>query len=158
MIKNKKFLTSILVIFLLLFTIVGCTSKNDEEVEKDNPVVDNSGDKNEDETENEDEDEEDTDEITDATTLMIENSDYISKVKLITKGNANSEIKVLENIKDVISASELPALELEENRAYLVFLKNDGDNVVLVDGENSVVLLEGDNHELFEKINKHVHR
>lgn len=113
-------------------------------------------DKNEDGT-NEDDTNEDEDLNDDVIDVMITNSNYISKVKLITKGNKGSEIKVLDNIKQAITADQLPELDLKENKTYLVFLTDEGDNVVLADKENGVILLEGDNHELFEKINKQVH-
>lgn len=89
---------------------------------------------------------------------MISESDYISKIKLITKGKNKTEIKVLDNIKDVILAKDLPELDLKENRAYLVFLKDDGGELVLVNEDDSLVLLEGDNHELFERINKQIYQ
>lgn len=145
----KKYGTSFLVLFLLLISMAGCTTDTNEETESA-PVVE--------ETEKVEEVEDEPTEPEDATALMIEEADYLSKVKLITKGQKASEIKVLENMKDVISPSELPALDLKENRVYLVFLKETADGAVLVDGENSIILLEGDQHELFEKVNKHIYR
>lgn len=89
---------------------------------------------------------------------MIDLSDHIAKIKLITKGQDKTELKVLDSIKGNISSKDLPAMDtLELNRAYVVFLRNVDGNVILTDEANGVVLLEGDNHELFEKINKKVH-
>lgn len=145
--KSKRILLSLLMMFLLV-GLVGCASNDgDQEPVVKNPVVD--ADEDEDETEDADE----LDEIDE----MIKESKYISKIKLITKGEKASEIKVLDNIKDIITPDRLPELTLEENRVYLVFLKDDGNQVVLTDDEG-VVLLESDNHELFEKINKQVNR
>lgn len=153
--KNKRIILSLLAVFLLI-GLVGCGSNED----KDNnvpPVVETNDEDKEDETE-EDEVNEDKIEGVDDVDQMIDEAKYISKVKLITKGDKGSEIKVLDNIKDVLSASDLPELALEENRVYLVFLKEFDGKVVLVDNDDGLVLLEGDNHELFEKINKKVHR
>lgn len=90
---------------------------------------------------------------------MIDSSDYIAKIKLIQKGEDKTQLKVLDTIKGNISASDLPVIDnLELNRAYLVFLKKVDSTVVLTDEFNGVILLEGDNHELFEKINKKIHK
>lgn len=139
---------SLLAVFLLL-GLVACSSDEDETPNNDNVVVDED---------DNDKDEEENEDVSDDMDEMIEEADYISKIKLITKGQDEKEIKVLENIKDPLSKEDLPELALEENRAYLVFLENEDGKVVLVDEEDSLVLLEGDNHELFEKINKHVHQ
>lgn len=146
--KYKKILLSLIAIFVIV-GLVGCSSNEKNPVDK-NPVVDND-DKGEENTD------QDTNLEVDDTEVMIANSTYISKIKLITKGNKDSEIKVLDNIKQVITADKLPQLDLQENKTYLVFLTNEGDSVVLTDKVNGLILLEGDNHELFEKINKQVH-
>ena len=148
MINKKKIFMSLLAVFLLL-GLVACSSDEDETPNNDNVVVDED---------DNDKDEEENEDVSDDMDEMIEEADYISKIKLITKGQDEKEIKVLENIKDPLSKEDLPELALEENRAYLVFLENEDGKVVLVDEEDSLVLLEGDNHELFEKINKHVHQ
>ena len=148
MINKKKIFMSLLAVFLLL-GLVACSSDEDETPNNDNVVVDED---------DNDKDEEENEDVSDDMDEMIEEADYISKIKLITKGQDEKEIKVLENIKDPLSKDDLPELALEENRAYLVFLENEDGKVVLVDEEDSLVLLEGDNHELFEKINKHVHQ
>lgn len=86
---------------------------------------------------------------------MIENSNYIAKVKMIQKDQSTFELKVLENLKGSLSGKEIPNSEnLNQNRAYLVFLKDVDGNLVPTNGKDSYVLLEGDNHVLFEKINK----
>lgn len=90
---------------------------------------------------------------------MIESSDYISKIKLIKKGQDSTEVKILDNIKANLSQKDFPELtNLELNRAYVVFLKDADSSVVLTDEKDGLILLEGDNHELFEKINNHIHR
>lgn len=151
----KKYLSRILLAFLVMISFTGCAS-SDTVTTEDTETVETSN------TTSSSEDNinvsRSMDQLTDDTSLMIEESDYISKIKLITKNESNTEIKVLDNIKGTITSSELPTLDLKENRAYIVFLKNDGDGIVLVDGDSPIVLLEGDNHELFEKINKYVHR
>lgn len=86
---------------------------------------------------------------------MIDESDYIAKVKMIEKGQGNLELKVLDNIKGDITADKVPNVEsLEKHRTYLVFLKNEDGKVEVTNGDDSLILLEGDNHEIFEKINK----
>ena len=86
---------------------------------------------------------------------MIENSDYIAKVKMIQKGQSTFELKVLENLKGSLNGKQIPNTEnLNQNRAYLVFLKDVDGNLVPTNGTDSYVMLEGDNHVLFEKINK----
>ena len=56
---------------------------------------------------------------------MIDQSDYIAKVKMIEKGQGNLELKVLDNIKGNINADKIPNTELlEKHRTYLVFLKD----------------------------------
>ena len=156
--KNYKRILMLLMIMFLLVGLVGCSSTNDEKPEDKNPVVDNETDK-EDEEDEDEADEEDEEVIVveeDVIDKMIDDSMYISKVKLITKGQKGTEIKVLDNIKAVVTEDQLPALELKENRVYLVFLKDVDGKVELTDVDNGLVLLEGDNHELFEKINKKV--
>lgn len=166
---NKfKRIALLLVGLILVFSLIGCTADKDE---PGNDIVQTP----EDEIENQDEDmeepiedpvEDDMDEEDigedmgddmDSIDAMIESSNYISKIKVITKGEDNSEIEVLDNIKKEISQESLPVIpELEENKTYLVFMKDEGNTVVLTDETEGVILLEGDNKELFEKINKQV--
>lgn len=153
MLKNKKVLSSVFVLSMVGTGLVGCST---------NETADDATTDTEEIVEDEEvEETEESDQVAEAkgrTEQMIRDADYISKIKLITKGKNNTEIKVLDNIKAVLSAKDLPTLQLEENRVYLVFLKEDGDDIILVDEDNSVVLLEGDNHELFEEINKEIHQ
>lgn len=168
MLKSKKVLSSFFVLSILGTALVGCganetadeATTGTEEVAEVAEVQEVAEVEEVAEIEEVAETEE-SDEVAEAmgkTEQMIRDADYISKIKLITKGQDRTEIKVLDNIKAVLSAKDLPILNLEENRVYLVFLKDDGDEIVLVNGDDSVVLLEGDNHELFEKINKEVHQ
>ena len=46
----------------------------------------------------------------------------------------------------------------QQNRAYVIFLKDIDGKVEPTNGNKSYILLEGDNHEIFEKINKNVNR
>lgn len=155
--KRFKKLSVVLVVMVLVFSLIACSPKTTDESDKDLGQV------QEDDTQNDDVDseedlEEPLDEDTDPLDLMIESSDYISKIKLIKKGEDSKEIKILDNIKNPLSSTELPALEnLEENRAYIVFMKDLDGKVVLTDEENGVILLEGDNHELFDKIHQQLH-
>lgn len=90
---------------------------------------------------------------------MIENSDYIAKVKMIQKGQNKFELKVLDNIKGNINASDVPDTDkFNQNRAYVIFLRDVDGNIEPTNGNKSYILLEGDNHEIFEKINKNVNR
>lgn len=157
--KNIKKLSLVLLIMALGIGIIGCANDNkdiEDEATEDLEIQEEEMEVEEDEEEEEIADEEDTEEV-DSIDAMIDSSDYISKIKLIQKGKDNFEIKILDNIKDNLSESDLPELELLENRAYLIFLKDVDGNLVLTDENNGLVLLEGDNHELFEKINKKVH-
>lgn len=162
--KMKKYGIKNLVLFLLLVVMAGCTSNNHEEAER--VVIETSESQNQqpEEVKDSDEMEENVEEIAesteteDATAAMIEEADYIAKVKLITRGQKTTELKILQNIKGVISENAVPNLELQKNRAYLVFLKEEENNVTLVEGDDSVILLEGNQNELFKKINKQVYR
>lgn len=167
--KTNKKISLILAGLLLVFSLAACgadstnkdeTNKNTEQVapEKDaepvvdveEPVVDAE------ESSDVAVDVEDVD--VDSIDAMIDSSEYISKIKLIKKGETATELKVLDNIKGNLSSGDLPAIDsLELNRAYVVFLKKADNTVVLTDEAAGVILLEGDNHELFEKINKKVH-
>lgn len=90
---------------------------------------------------------------------MIESSDYIAKVKMIQKGQNKFELKVLENIKGNINASNIPNTDkFNQNRAYVIFLRDTDGNIEPTSGDKSYILLEGDNHEIFEKINRNVNR
>lgn len=94
-------------------------------------------------------------EVTMTDEQMIQKSEYIVKVKKIEKEKNNFEIKVLENLKGDLSATDIPNADtLEKNRAYLAFLKVEDGAVVPTNGKKSYILLEGDNHEIFEKINR----
>ena len=152
MLKSKKVLARLFLVSMVGIGLIGCgtNESTDEEIAAPEEVVDEV-------EEAKTAEHEETAEA-DETTQMVQEADYISKIKLITKGKNNTEIKVLDNIKAVLSAADLPSLDLKENRVYLVFLKDDGDEVVLVNGDESVILLEGDQHELFEKINQEVHQ
>ena len=164
--KNKKIILSLLAFSLLMMGLAGCSSNDNDDIDKDNAIVDETENEVSDEKEEsevkedieESEVKEENQDVSDKIDQMISESDYISKVKLITKGKNKTEIKVLDNIKDVILAKDLPELDLKENRAYLVFLKDDGGEAVLVNEDDSLVLLEGDNHELFERINKQIYQ
>lgn len=94
-------------------------------------------------------------EVTMTDEQMIQKSEYIVKVKKIEKEKNNFEIKVLENLKGDLSATDIPNADtLEKNRAYLAFLKVEDGSIVPTNGKKSYILLEGDNHEIFEKINR----
>lgn len=132
---------------------------NQEEV-KENKIDENINKDKEEEKENENEKEEEKEEQTEMSDeVMIENSDYIAKVKMIQKGQNKFELKVLENIKGSINASDVPNTEnFQQNRAYVIFLRDVNGTIEPTNGNKSYILLEGDNHEIFEKINKHVNR
>lgn len=162
--KNKKILLSLLIL-TLVFALMACATDNEELGQEDEvvqePVEDNEIIESEDNTE---ESVDDTEESVDVDTnedpddVMIDSSDYISKIKLITKGSDTEEIKILDNIKGNLSHEKLPVLEsLEKNRTYLVFLKDENGSTVLTDDANGLILLENDNHLIFEKINKKIH-
>lgn len=158
--KKSRILIGLMIVFLAI-GLVGC-SNDDKDANDQPPVVENE-DKDDEEAEDDDEEAEEAedtenDEDVDDVDQMIDDAKYISKIKLITKGDKGSEVKVLDNIKAVLNKDNLPELNLEENRTYLVFLKEEAGNLVLVDEDDGLVLLEGDNHELFEKINKKVHQ
>lgn len=88
----------------------------------------------------------------------LDNSDYLAKIKLISKGPKGKEIKVLDSIKGILPHDKIQDLEgLTENRAYLVFMKEEDGNIVFTDDE-SLILLEGDQDKLFETINKEIHK
>lgn len=129
----------------------GSEAETDIEVEENDSVNDS-------EENIKDKGEDIIDKIEDATMTdeqMIEESEYIVKVKKIEKEKNNFEIKILENLKGNLSAEDIPNADtLEKNRAYLVFLKVQDGGVVPVNDKKSFILLEGDNHEIFEKINK----
>lgn len=151
--KFKKVATLILGLFLI-FSFAGCKANNDEDNDVETSISENT---EKPENNGDEEIEEDNDE-TDSIDAMIEESDYISKIKLITKGASNQEIKVLDNIKGNLSHSDLPDLQdLKENRAYVIFLKDSNNEVILTSEKDSLISLEGDNHELFRKINEKVH-
>lgn len=86
---------------------------------------------------------------------MIEQSDQITKVKMIEKGKNEFELKILENLKGDLSREDIPdTSNLEKHRAYLIFTKVEDGKIVPTNGDKSYILLEGDKHEIFEKINK----
>lgn len=165
--KRSKKLSLTLIGLVLAFALIACNADNETDLDEDQVAIDDVQD---DEQEVEDEEdknlveEEKTEETVDEDTaadsdiVIIRESDYITKIKLIKKGSDTNEIKVLENIKGNLTHDNLPAMEsLELNRAYLVFLKDTDGSAVLTDTDNSLILLEGDNHEIFEKINKEIH-
>ena len=178
--KRSKKLSLTLIGLILAFALMGCNADNETDLDEDQVAIDDVQDDEQevvdtDELEVEDEEDEnlleekkpeetadeetaDEDTAADSDIVMIRESDYIAKIKLIKKGSDTSEIKVLENIKGNLTYDNLPAMEsLELNRAYLVFLKDADGSAVLTDTDNSLILLENDNHEIFEKINKEIH-
>ena len=173
--KRSKKLSLTLIGLILAFALMGCNADNETDLDEDQVAIDDVQDDEQevvdtDELEVEDEEDEnlleekkpeetaDEDTAADSDIVMIRESDYIAKIKLIKKGSDTSEIKVLENIKGNLTHDNLPAMEsLELNRAYLVFLKDADGSAVLTDTDNSLILLENDNHEIFEKINKEIH-
>ena len=175
--KKSKKLSLALIGLILAFTLMACNADNQEDVEDDQVGTENIEDIDKSETQDDADDdlieiEEEDDFIEegqpedpagediaiDPEVAMINESDYIAKIKLIEKGSDNKEIKVLENIKGSLSNENLPAMgDLELNRAYLVFLKDLDGSIVLTDEDKGLILLEGDNHQIFEKINKEIH-
>lgn len=88
---------------------------------------------------------------------MIQSSDYISKIKVISKTPDKTEIEVVDNLKKELSPEDLPEIpELEENKTYLVFLKDQNNTVVLNNEQESYILLENENIDLYEKINQQI--
>ncbi len=168
--KRNKVISLILVGLISAFSLMGCSSKSgDKYVDNIETSVETQGNENLPETLvnetqiNQSETSMETPVVgnteLDPLDAMIDSSDYISKIKLIKKGQDATEVKILDNIKASLSETTLPEIDnLELNRVYLVFLKNLDNKVVLTDEKDSVILLEGDNHELFEKINNQVHR
>lgn len=173
--KRSKKLPLALMGLVLAFALMGCNADNETNLDEDQVAIDDVQDEEQevvdtDELEVEDEEDKnlveegkpeetvDEDTAADSDIIMIRESDYIAKIKLIKKGSDTSEIKVLENIKGNLTHDNLPAMEnLELNRTYLVFLKDADGSAVLTDIDNGLILLEGDNHEIFEKINKEIH-
>lgn len=164
--KRNKMVSLILVGSISVFALMGCNSKGeDQDIVENNEtpvstpineeVVETPIDQPETNVENASDGNVDLDPLD----AMIESSDYISKIKLIQKGQDSKEIKILDNIKANLSESNLPEIaNLELNRSYVVFFKDLDGKVVLTDANDGVILLEGDNHELFEKINADVHK
>ncbi len=166
--KKNKVISLVLVGLISAFALMGCSSKvGDKVVDNNETPVETQNNEVSPETEVNENAEPETNVETpvvgdadlDPLDAMITSSDYISKIKLIKKGENTTEVKILDNIKANLSESDLPVIEnLELNRAYVVFLKNADKSVVLTNETGAVILLEGDNHELFEKINNHIHR
>lgn len=143
--KKKLLIISTLT---LMLSLSACNTNNTPNQTEDNQIEDNV------------EVEEDIkDKIEKATMTddeMIEESDQITKVKLIEKEKNTFELKILENLKGNLSKEDIPdTSSLERNRAYLIFTKVEDGKIVPTNGDKSYILLEGDNHEIFEKINKH---
>ena len=160
--KKFKQLSLLLVVLILVFSLVGCTTDTNE---PDKDIVETPEDAVEDEVEDPIDDilegdvEDPMDDIddTDAVDGMIESSDYISKIEVISIGQDNADIKVLDNIKKDLDPASLPEIpELEEGKTYLVFMKDEGDTVTLTDETEGIILLEGDNKDLYEKIDQQV--
>ena len=165
--KRNKLIALVLVGLISAFALIGCDSDDGENNTIENNDTPVSTPANEEASEAVDNETSDTDAETNEEAdadlapldAMIESSDYISKIKLIKKGQDSEEIKILDNIKAALSADDLPKIDtLELNRAYVIFLKDRDGHVVLADEADGVILLEGDNHELFEKIYDHIHR
>lgn len=150
--KKFKKLSLLLVVLILVFSVAACT-KDTDEPNKD--IVETPGDV----TENP------TDEPIDqplegdigSRDAIIESSDYISKIEVISIGQDKTDIKVLDNIKKDLNPDSLPVIpELEEGKTYLVFMKNEGDTVVLTDETEGFIPLEGNNMDLFDQIDRQV--
>lgn len=168
--KKLKKLSLLLIGLALLFTTMACSQNSQDDVDEKEVVSEDLEEKDEvseaDKSENEVEDfieegqpEEPLGEdiAIDPDVFMINESDYIAKIKLIKKGSDTAEIKILENIKGNLSNKDLAAIEdLELNRTYLVFLKDEDGSLVLTDENNSLILLEGDKGDIFEKIDREV--
>lgn len=158
--KKFKKVSLLLVGLILVFSLAGCNSKVDEP-NTDIIETPQDGVGNEDITDPLDDntiegDVEDpmgnTNDLA-AMDGMIESSDYISKIKVITASGDNRKIEVLENIKKDLSPEDLPELaNLEENKTYLVFMKDQDNTIVLTDEVEGVVPLENENTDLFETI------
>lgn len=157
--KIKKKTLLVLFGLLLIFFLIGCSTSNSdqEDLDIDNEKTPAENIQEDEVTEDLDTSYEDSeaDSSDDVIDEMIESSDYITKIKLITKGKDAIEIKILENIKGRLAVKDLPPLDnLKNNASYVVFLKDLDDSIILSDQKNGIILLEGDNHKLFEKINK----
>lgn len=170
--KRTKKLSLSLIGLILIFTLMACSTDKDVNLEESQIETDHMQDgtqeveeQDEIETVEEDfieegqpEDPLGEDIAIDPDIMMINQSDYIAKIKRIQKDSGGIDIKILENIKGSLSNENLPVVEsLEINRVYLVFLKDEDGSIVLTDKNNSLVLLEGDNSEIFEKINREIH-
>lgn len=170
--KRTKKLSLSLIGLILIFTLMACSTDKDDNLEESQLETDDIQDEiqeveEKDELENVEEDfieegqpEEPLGEdiAIDPDIMMIDQSDYIAKIKLIQKGSGKVDIKILENIKGSLSNENLSVLEnLKINRVYLVFLKDEDGSIELTDKNNSILLLEGDNSEIFEKINREIH-
>ena len=155
-----------LLIISAIVASIGLTACGDKDnVDNDEPIVKvEVDDERKDEVKEDSKDVvNDTNDKVDNTSMtdeeMIDTSDYIAKVKRIKEGKSVFELKVLENIKGNLTGKEIPKGELlNENRTYLVFLRDVDGTLEATDGTDSYILLEGDNHEIFEKINKKVNR
>lgn len=158
--KKKLLIISTLT---LMLSLSACNTNNTPNQTEDNQIEDNveveEDNKSDIKEDLEDVGEDIKDKIEKATMTddeMIEESDQITKVKLIEKEKNTFELKILENLKGNLSKEDIPdTSSLERNRAYLIFTKVEDGKIVPTNGDKSYILLEGDNHEIFEKINKH---
>ena len=163
--KNFKKLALVLAGLILVFSMVACTTDKDKdgpakdiiETPEDDIVEDLTDDPMEEDIPEDDNMTEGMDENMDSMDAMIQSSDYISKIQVMSTGPDNTDIQVLDNIKKELSPESIPELsQLEDGKTYLVFMKDEGDTLVLADETEGVILLEGENKDLFEQIDQQV--
>ncbi len=80
--------------------------------------------------------------------FLIDESDYISHIKMSQTGSTGKEITVIEDLKGSLKSIVIPEISgLEPNKDYLVFLVDSLDGDIVKTKEDSLILLENDNDE-----------
>ncbi|MDO5725504.1 MAG: hypothetical protein Q4P29_04270 [Tissierellia bacterium] len=172
----KKFI-SLMLILTILFTLSACGKKKPKDKDIVTPTEENTvgadkdsikpnesntvlPEKADEQTENPETDENKEPEMTEEEKelqksyeeqikALIENSHYISIIKMTQTGAAGKEIHVIEDFKGSLKNIELPEIKnLEANKDYLIFFRDsDTGDLIPTDSEKGIVELQGDDDQ-----------
>lgn len=107
-----------------------------------------------DETEDTD-DTEDLSELSDTERLdiLIEESDYISHIKMSQTGSTGREVNVIEDYKGSLNSIVMPEIEgIEPNVDYLIFLRDYENGEILLTNDNGLIELTNDNEDTLQYV------
>lgn len=172
---------SIIYITLLMFVLVGCnntqsstevnnannenqvqnTDVSNETVEQD---VDSSLEESQEVEEDVDSEEESTEQDNgdvapeDQLKALVDESDYVSIVRMSQTGSTGREVNVKEDLKGSLKSIVIPEIpNIQPNEDYLIFLMDSANGeIALTHTENGLVLLENENDERLNYVREYL--